>query len=101
MPVIATTGAMLSIGHSSGQWRSGFRSHRIDATRRHPRRVAQRYRAVTLRERLRNERPTAGERANTGVSVFARLNPSGMSEFEAKRRVRGNRARILSALASK
>jgi hypothetical protein len=52
--------------------------------------LLQGYRAVTVRERLRNQRHTARNRENTGVYVFTRVNASGMSEFGAKRRVRGS-----------
>lgn len=57
-----------------------------------PGELLQRYRAVTLGERECNQRPAAGERANTGVYVFTCVNASEMRQFRAQRRVRGYRA---------
>ena len=61
--------------------------------RRHvtPSGLLQGYRAVTLRERECHQRHAVRDRINTGVYVFTCVNASGMSEFRAKRRVRGYR----------
>jgi hypothetical protein len=56
-----------------------------------PERELQSYRAVTLREREWNERHTARDRENTGVSVFTRVNVNGIRQLKGKRGVQGSR----------
>jgi hypothetical protein len=46
---------------------------------------------VTVRERECNQRPTAGDRINTGVYAFTYVNVSGIRHVGAKRPVRGYR----------
>ena len=43
------------------------------------------------RQREQRQRDAARDRINTGVYVFTRVNASGISEFNVKRRVCGSR----------
>jgi len=80
------------------QWRPGTRppqgdpipmsvaAYGIGCTLRHvtPGGLLQGYRAVTVRERELNRRPTAGGRINTGVYVFTCVNARGIKQLKEK-----------------